>query len=138
MEGENEVRATLKKQHGIVVSKDPIERFGNYDETRNNVVALRKSCVVHADITNNRLWGFFIWGYHPNSHIDKIKPKRFVVLRDELKLACSSRTRLPPHPRPRARSARASRPRSIIPGSGRSAADPPPTARWCCSRSSTR
>lgn len=98
--GVYEVRAQLKEEHGvvwkpkiqfIVVSKDPIERFGvvelNKDtKQREKVVALRKPCVVHSGITNNKLWDFFIWGFHPNSHIDKIKPKRFVVLRDELKL----------------------------------------------------
>jgi hypothetical protein len=90
-----EVRAQLKSEFGvvwkpkmqfIVVSKDPIERFGVMSKEQKKVVALRKPCVVRSDITNNKLWDFFIWGYHPNSHIDKIKPKRFVVLRDELKL----------------------------------------------------
>merc|ERR1712087_281932 len=91
--GVYEVRALLKADHGvvwkpkiqfIVVSKDPIERFGVASPDK--ITPLRKPCVVHAGITNKKLWDFFIWGYHPNSHIDKIKPKRFVVLRDELKL----------------------------------------------------
>jgi len=91
--GVYEVRALLKADHGvvwkpkiqfIVVSKDPIERFGVAHPEK--ITPLRKPCVVHAGITNKKLWDFFIWGYHPNSHIDKIKPKRFVVLRDELKL----------------------------------------------------
>merc|ERR1712087_406756 len=97
--GVYEVRALLKADHGvvwkpkiqfIVVSKDPIERFGVASPDK--ITPLRKPCVVHAGITNKKLWDFFIWGYHPNSHIDKIKPKRFVVLRDELKLGVLKET----------------------------------------------
>merc|ERR1712087_704418 len=112
--GVYEVRALLKADHGvvwkpkiqfIVVSKDPIERFGVASPDK--ITPLRKPCVVHAGITNKKLWDFFIWGYHPNSHIDKIKPKRFVVLRDELKLgvlkvpAAAEKEKSEPEPSPK-------------------------------------
>jgi len=91
--GVYEIRNELKEKHNIVwkpkiqflvVSKDPIEKFGV--ENRGRVEALTEPAVVFTGITSSKLWDFFIWGYHPNCSINKIKPKRFVVLKDELKL----------------------------------------------------
>jgi len=91
--GVYEIRNVLKEKHHIVwkpkiqflvVSKDPIEKFGV--ENRGRVEALTEPAVVFSGITSSKLWDFFIWGYHPNCSINKIKPKRFVVLKDELKL----------------------------------------------------
>lgn len=91
--GVYEIRNELKENHDIqwkpkiqflVVSKDPIEKFGV--ENRGRVEALTEPAVVFTGITSSKLWDFFIWGYHPNCSINKIKPKRFVVLKDELKL----------------------------------------------------
>jgi len=91
--GVYEIRNELKEKHNVVwkpkiqflvVSKDPIEKFGV--ENRGRVEALKEPAVVYSGITSSKLWDFFIWGYHPNCSINKIKPKRFVVLKDELKL----------------------------------------------------
>jgi len=128
-----EVRLQLKRlgiswkprMQFIVVSKDPIERFGVKSAESGKVVALRKPCVVHSGITSNKLWDFFIWGFHPNSHIDKIKPKRFVVLRDELKLGLLTATTsaASPTPPPPTKGKKGSK------GKGKHTATPTPTKK---------
>ena len=72
----------------IVVSKSPIEKFGVRDDYNGNIVPLNFPAVVFRGITSNKLWDFFMWNYHYNKQqkIDNIKPLRYVVLKDELKL----------------------------------------------------
>eukprot|EP00483_Globobulimina_turgida_P007944 UN07960 len=71
----------------IVVSKAPIEKFGLRDRD-GYVGPLEFPAVVFRGITSNKLWDFFMWNYHPNKQrkINNIKPLRYVVLRDEMKL----------------------------------------------------
>eukprot|EP00483_Globobulimina_turgida_P009448 UN09467 len=68
----------------IVVSKDPIDKFGV--SVNNRIQPLTEPAVVFTGITSTKLFDFLIWGFHPNNDIKKIKPKRYVVLKDELKL----------------------------------------------------
>jgi len=90
-----EVRQVLQEQFGIkwkpriqfiVVSKDPIDRFGEDVNNGQEVRGITYPCVVVKDITSRSIWDFFVWSYHPNTHLQKMKPKRYVVLRDELKI----------------------------------------------------
>ncbi len=72
----------------LVVSKAPIEKFGQKQEN-GHVTPLQFSAVVYKGITSQKLWDFFMWNYHPQKQrkINNIKPLRYVVLRDELKLS---------------------------------------------------
>lgn len=74
----------------IICSKSPIEKFGirSRYNNRSSISPLQFPAVVFRGITSTKLWDFFMWNYHPNkrSKIDMIKPLRYVVLKDELKL----------------------------------------------------
>jgi len=100
------MRAELEEKHKvkwkpkmqfIVVSKSPVEKFGVYDDRAQMVQPLNFPAVVFRGITSSKLWDFFMWNYHPNKarKIHNIKPLRYVVLKDELKLGQSKRTNQP-------------------------------------------
>jgi len=79
------------KLNYIVRCKGVLDRFGQIQSdhrTGNEFVGpIKAPAVIYDGVTSERLWDFYLWPYHPKKSESKTKPARYVVIKDEMKLA---------------------------------------------------
>jgi len=85
------VRKWKPKINFLVVNKSIIDRFGVCEESQHgrefSYRSVAAPCVIVDEITSYRLFDFILWPYHPKKQENKTKPVRYIVLKDDMKLA---------------------------------------------------
>ena len=86
----------------IIVSGSIIDRFGikcsgncgvekcgkdSEDGGGFDVKPICDPCVIYNGITSERMWDFIIYPFHPKQKVDRCKPLRYIVLRDDSNLS---------------------------------------------------